>query len=114
MYFKRFDPLRGERLEVMDREGVVDDALRPELSDERIVHLYERMTAIRTADQLALRLQREGRMGTYAPMLGQEACQAAAAAMEEDDWLVPEPQSLASTNATERPRRAASWAIHAP
>jgi pyruvate dehydrogenase E1 component alpha subunit len=89
MYFDHFDPLRGECLEVMDPEGRVDDGLRPELDDSQIAHLYERLTAIRVADALALRLQREGRMGTYAPVLGQEACQAGAAALGEGDWLVP-------------------------
>ncbi|HSH69045.1 MAG TPA: thiamine pyrophosphate-dependent enzyme, partial [Deferrisomatales bacterium] len=89
MYFDRFDPLRGDCLEVMDPDGRVDASLRPELDDRQIAHLYERLTAIRTADQLALRLQREGRMGTYAPVLGQEACQAGAAALGEGDWLVP-------------------------
>ena len=39
--------------------------------------LYEDLVAVRVADQMALRLQREGRMGTYAPMWGQEAGQAA-------------------------------------
>jgi pyruvate dehydrogenase E1 component alpha subunit len=89
MYFERFDPTRGECLEIMDREGRVDEELRPELSDEQLVQLFEKLSTIRAADQLALRLQREGRMGTYAPVLGQEACQVGAAAMADGDWLVP-------------------------
>jgi pyruvate dehydrogenase E1 component alpha subunit len=89
MYLDRFDPLKGERLEILDAEGTVDEQLRPALADEEIGRLYGRMHAIRAADRMALKLQREGRMGTYAPMEGQEACQAAAAALEEADWLVP-------------------------
>jgi pyruvate dehydrogenase E1 component alpha subunit len=89
MYFERFDPLEGERLEVMDKDGRVEESLRPDLADEQIRETYQRLVAMRLADQMALRLQREGRMGTYAPMWGQEACQAAVTAMGEGDWLVP-------------------------
>jgi pyruvate dehydrogenase E1 component alpha subunit len=89
MYFERFDPLQGERLEIMDLDGKVVEELRPDLPDQAIRRLYERMTTMRTADEMALKLQREGRMGTYAPLSGQEACQTAVAAMGEGDWLVP-------------------------
>ena len=89
MYFDRFDPLKGERLEIMDKDGKVDDSLRPDLSDERIKELYVRLTVMRHADKTALSLQREGRMGTYAPVWGQEAAQACSAALSEADWLVP-------------------------
>ncbi|GAB4258457.1 MAG: pyruvate dehydrogenase (acetyl-transferring) E1 component subunit alpha [Deferrisomatales bacterium] len=89
MYFERFDPLEGRRLEILDPEGNLDEALRPELPDPEIRRLYQRMTAMRAADRMAMRLQREGRMGTYAPLWGQEGCQAAAAALGERDWLVP-------------------------
>jgi len=89
MYFDRFDPLKGERLEIMDKDGNVDEALRPDLSDDRIKELYVRMSVMRVADRTALNLQREGRMGTYAPVWGQEAAQAASAFLGEQDWLVP-------------------------
>lgn len=89
MYLDRFDPLKGERLEILRPDGTVDEALRPDLSDDRVRFLYGRMVAMRAADQMALRLQREGRMGTYAPLLGQEACQVGAAALADGDWLVP-------------------------
>jgi len=89
MYLDRFDPLKGERLEILDADGRVDESLRPDLPDEEIRRLYGRMHAMRAADQMALKLQREGRMGTYAPLWGQEACQAAAAALGPRDWLVP-------------------------
>ena len=34
MYFDRFDPAKGERLEIMDKDGRVDESLRPEISDD--------------------------------------------------------------------------------
>jgi pyruvate dehydrogenase E1 component subunit alpha len=89
MYFDKFDPMKGEKLEIMDKDGVVDEGLRPDISDERIKELYVRMSVMRLADRTALNLQREGRMGTYAPVWGQEAAQASAAFLDEKDWLVP-------------------------
>ncbi len=89
MYLGRFDPLKGERLEILDPQGRLDEGLRPNLDDGRLREFYGRMTAMRLADRMALRLQREGRMGTYAPLWGQEACQVSAAALGEADWLVP-------------------------
>lgn len=48
------------------------------------------MVKTRCADDNALKLQRQGRMLTYAPNTGQEAAQVgSAAAMAEKDWLVP-------------------------
>ena len=87
MLFDRFDPLKGERLEIMDKDGRVNEELRPDLSDERLKGLYVRMSVMRFVDKTALNLQREGRMGTYAPVYGQEASQASAAFLEKDDWL---------------------------
>jgi len=44
----------------------------------------------RTFDERALSLQREGRLGTYPPILGQEAAQVGSAfALQPGDWLFP-------------------------
>ena len=94
MYLDRFDPLAGQTLEVLDADGNLREELRPELPDGEIRRLYGRMVAMRAADRMALRLQREGRMGTYAPLWGQEACQLAAAALDPSDWLVPSYREL--------------------
>jgi len=88
---KRFDPLKGEMLQIMDAEGkIVAPDLKPDLSDERVLELYKVMLLTRAADTKALQLQRQGRMLTYAPNTGQEAAQVgSAAALRETDWLVP-------------------------
>ena len=70
MLFDRFDPLKGDRLEIMDKDGNVNEKLRPDLSDVRLKELYIQMSVMRLADKTALNLQREGRMGTYAPFTG--------------------------------------------
>jgi len=87
-----FDPLAGRRVEILDYRGtLVGQDLRPaDLTDTRLVELYDKMVFLRVADQQALTLQRAGRMGTYAPTLGQEAANiGSAAVLQEGDWLVP-------------------------
>ncbi|MDO8555596.1 MAG: pyruvate dehydrogenase (acetyl-transferring) E1 component subunit alpha [Nanoarchaeota archaeon] len=79
-----------ERWEVLDVAGKVDEKLMPQLSDEEIKQLYQWMVLTRTFDEKAVNLQRQGRLGTYAPMLGQEATIiGAASALQKDDWAVP-------------------------
>ncbi|MCX5796068.1 MAG: pyruvate dehydrogenase (acetyl-transferring) E1 component subunit alpha [Elusimicrobia bacterium] len=89
MYFERFDPLQGQCLQILDPMGKVQEDLRPDLPDSRVKQLYERMSVMRLADQMAMSLQREGGMGTYAPFYGQEAAQASAAFLQPADWMVP-------------------------
>jgi pyruvate dehydrogenase E1 component alpha subunit len=79
-----------ERLEILDTEGKVDTDLMPEMDPSRVRDLYRDMVLMRTFDSKALKLQRQGRMGTWPPIKGQEAIQAAVAlAMGENDWLIP-------------------------
>lgn len=52
--------------------------------------MYRQMLLARTFDRKAIRLQRQGRIGTYAPFEGQEAAQiGSAAALRDDDWMFP-------------------------
>ena len=79
-----------ERLEILDRDGVVDEDLMPELGPEAVREIYRDMVRMRAMDDKALKLQRQGRMGTWPPIKGQEAIQTGVAhAMEEADWLLP-------------------------
>lgn len=78
------------RLEILDEEGRVDAELLPDLTDEDLVRLYELMLLTRQFDQRALSLQREGRLGTYPSVLGQEASQVGSAyALQKSDWFFP-------------------------
>ncbi|MDA8171551.1 MAG: pyruvate dehydrogenase (acetyl-transferring) E1 component subunit alpha [Nitrospiraceae bacterium] len=78
------------RLEILDEEGNADKALMPSLTGDDIRGIYEKMLLSRAFDERALRLQREGRLGTYASIRGQEAAQAASAfAAEKSDWIFP-------------------------
>lgn len=79
-----------ERLEILDPDGRVDDSLMPALEDDVLRGLYHDMVLMRTFDDKALKLQRQGRMGTWPPIKGQEAVQAGVArAMSDSDWLIP-------------------------
>ncbi len=88
---EKFDPLKGERISILSPEGrLVDESLKPNLTDETLLKLYRDMVVIRTADQRALNLQRQGRMGTYPPVMGQEAAQVGSAfALTREDWVFP-------------------------
>ena len=91
MLIQEYGPLKGQMLQIMDENGVIQKPhLVPELSDQEWLELYKAMLLTRSADNKALQLQRQGRMLTYAPNTGQEAAQVGpAAAMGKQDWLVP-------------------------
>ncbi len=79
-----------KRLSILNENGQVDETLMPELSDAQIVRLYELMDLTRTFDTRALNLQREGRLGTYPSVLGQEATQVGSGfALDREDWVFP-------------------------
>lgn len=79
-----------KRLDILDERGNADESLMPALSDADIKKLYELLVLSRTFDHRALNLQREGRLGTYASILGQEASQIGSAfALEKTDWVFP-------------------------
>ncbi|MGI0067228.1 MAG: thiamine pyrophosphate-dependent enzyme, partial [Thermoplasmata archaeon] len=60
------------------------------LSDARILEIYRSMLLARAVDDRCLMLQRQGRIGFYVPLSGQEAAQVGcAAALEFDDWIFP-------------------------
>lgn len=78
-----------QRLQVLDEQGRVDEALDPRLGDEDLLRLYRGMLLARRADERMLKLQRQGRLGTFALGSGQEAAACGPAlAMTPADWFV--------------------------
>ncbi len=76
--------------QVLDKDGNADDSLMPDISDAELKHMYETMLFVRAFDQKAFNMQRQGRIGTYIQVAGQEASQVGAAlAMESQDILFP-------------------------
>jgi len=77
-------------LQVLDEHGQVDAADVPDLAVGELHAMYEAMRLTRVFDERAFLLQREGRLGTYAQTLGQEAAQVGSAfALPPLDWVVP-------------------------
>ena len=97
MIFEQFDPREDKILRIIDNEGeVINKELMPDLDDEAIIKAYKEMLYARVADQMAVSYQRQGRMYTYPPIIGQEAIQVAAGQLiREDDWLAPAFRELA-------------------
>ena len=82
------DPV--ETLAILDPEGNVDQRLAPSIPDDLLLDLYRAMVLGRRFDERLLALQRQGRIGTFPPISGQEAAQlGAVAVLRDDDWLVP-------------------------
>jgi len=85
-----------KRLRILDESGIVDDALMPAVTESDIRRMYELMVLARTFDERALALQREGRLGTYPPIMGQEAAQVGSAfALHPTDWVIPSFREMA-------------------
>ncbi|HOX45978.1 MAG TPA: pyruvate dehydrogenase (acetyl-transferring) E1 component subunit alpha [Myxococcota bacterium] len=78
-----------QRLQVLDQDGKLDQSLEPDLTRAQKLALYRAMLLAREGDQKAIKLQRQGRIGTFGPSTGQEAASTAPAfAMTERDWFV--------------------------
>src|SRR5436189_4942124 len=79
-----------EYLSVLDAEGNLDSALDPGLPPAELKRLYRAMLLARRLDERMVRLQRQGRVGTFAPIKGQEASQIGSAfTLRPSDWMVP-------------------------
>jgi pyruvate dehydrogenase E1 component alpha subunit len=87
---KLIETFSVEWLQILDEDGNCDEELLPPLSYEQVKKLFEWMVLARTFDDKAFKLQREGRLGTYASILGQEAAQIGSAfALRPTDWMFP-------------------------
>lgn len=80
-----------EMFQILNEEGeIVNKDANPNLSDEELVELMTRMVYTRILDQRSISLNRQGRLGFYAPTAGQEASQLASHfALEKEDFILP-------------------------
>lgn len=96
---KNFNPVdvlaeieaKFEMLQVLNEKGeIVNKDMDPKLSDEELVELMTRMVWTRVLDERSTALNRQGRLGFYAPTAGQEASQIASHyALTEGDYVLP-------------------------
>ena len=83
-------PEKVEYLSILDENGAVDPELEPDISDRFLLKLYRTMMLARRFDERLMNLQRQGRIGTFPPISGQEAAHlGTTAVLESSDWFVP-------------------------
>src|SRR5207247_10944447 len=79
-----------EYLSIPDSDGNLDAALEPKLAPGELRSLHRAMVLARRFDERMVRLQRQGRIGTFAPIKGQEASQlGSVVTLRATDWMVP-------------------------
>jgi len=79
-----------EHLSILDSDGNLDSSLDPEIPSAELKRLYRAMLLGRRLDERMIRLQRQGRIGTFAPIKGQEASQLGTVfTLRKTDWMVP-------------------------
>src|ERR1051325_6167989 len=77
-------------LSILDSDGTLDAALEPDIPPELLERMYRGMVLGRRLDERMVRLQRQGRIGTFAPIKGQEAAQVGSVfTLRPTDWMVP-------------------------
>lgn len=85
-----------ETVQVLDSNGSIKSADRePKLSDDQLKELMRRMVFTRVLDQRAISLNRQGRLGFYAPVAGQEALMIGSQfALKKEDFILPSYRDL--------------------
>jgi pyruvate dehydrogenase E1 component alpha subunit/2-oxoisovalerate dehydrogenase E1 component alpha subunit len=86
---RRDDPMFG-LLRVLRDDDTADPATDPMLPPEVLRRMYRELRRLRLLDEKMLIVQRQGRIGFYGEVKGQEATPIATAlALEADDWIFP-------------------------
>lgn len=83
--------------QLVNEQGEYSGDIIQDFDPKLLVELYEWMLRVRQYDSRLLKMQRQGRIGTYAPFRGQEAAQIGSAfALEKEDWIFPSYRDLAA------------------
>lgn len=79
-----------EMRQILKPDGTLSESADFDISLEKVKSMYQWMILTRTFDRKSINLQRQGRIGTYAPFEGQEAAQVGSAmALDGGDWMFP-------------------------
>jgi pyruvate dehydrogenase E1 component alpha subunit len=79
-----------EYTQTLDENGTVDQSRMPNVTEGQIKEMYHLMKLTRQFDEKLFALQRSGKIGTFAQVKGQEACQIGSGmALNKDDWVAP-------------------------
>jgi pyruvate dehydrogenase E1 component alpha subunit len=81
-----------ELIQVLDSDGIEVGPVPKALTDDELVEMLRLCIFGREFDKKAISLQRRGKLGTFAPMSGQEAVAVGSVfALDRDrDWIVPQ------------------------
>lgn len=86
-----------EYLSILNEKNELDKKLEPDVPDDFLLKLHRTMLLARRFDERLLSLQRQGRIGTFPPVSGQEAAHlGAVAALQPTDWMVPAFREIAA------------------
>ncbi|WP_314587762.1 pyruvate dehydrogenase (acetyl-transferring) E1 component subunit alpha [Paenibacillus terrigena] len=80
-----------QALSVLSPDGeIINEEMMPSLTDEQLKEIMYRMVFTRTWDERAVNLGRQGRLGFYAPVSGQEASMVGSVyPLQKEDFVVP-------------------------
>ncbi len=81
---------------ILAPDGTVPEGYSPPLSDAELLAAYRAMLLSRRVDERAFNLQRQGRLGVFSPVNGQEASVIGSAFALDParDWVVPQYREL--------------------
>jgi pyruvate dehydrogenase E1 component alpha subunit len=78
----------GQPFRLIEEDGAARDPLAADLPEATLRAMYEEMLQLRSMDERAVNLQRQGRIGFYVPSTGEEAAQIGSAhALTPTDWV---------------------------
>jgi pyruvate dehydrogenase E1 component alpha subunit len=85
-----------DALRILAPDGTVPEGYEPALGDGELLDAFRRMLYSRAVDERAFSLQRQGRLGTFSPIAGQEASVVGSALALDParDWVVPQYREL--------------------
>jgi 2-oxoisovalerate dehydrogenase E1 component alpha subunit len=86
-----------ETVQILSPDGTLlpDAEYEPDLKKDDLLEIYRLMVLARRADQEGTNLQRQGELGVYTPLIGQEAAQVGTGyALDEGDWIFPSYREL--------------------
>ncbi len=88
MPLKDLETWKVSHLQILDEDGNVDADLEPKIKKADLLAMYKAMVWGRITDERMLKLQRQGRIGTFGPSTGQEAAQVGTMYWAgEKDWF---------------------------
>lgn len=93
-----YNPINDKIFQIIDDDGkVINSKWKLSENNKGFIEAYKFMQYVRTIDELCMSYQRQGRLYTFPPNLGQEAISTATGNVaKEKDWVVPAYREVAA------------------